>query len=249
MGASGERVVESSLDDVDPGPHDETHQEIDPIEILADQTTEQFHAEVPVELRDQCRSWPCPRSRWLQVVASLGDDVPHTAAWVGHISVEPRDDMQMEMPNGLARRRTGVESHVVPIGCVLRVEPSLDVVNEFKHCEPLGRRGFPPLGDEPARDHQGVTGADRETNPESRRRVRCSRPSRWDPGRGRPTCLVESSDCLVSSYWPTVRTASLTCLAAYSGSSCSQILITVQPASVENHVRFIVPFAVSLQLL
>ncbi len=44
MSASGERVVEPSLDDVDAGPHDETHQEIDPVEILADETAEQFDA-------------------------------------------------------------------------------------------------------------------------------------------------------------------------------------------------------------
>ncbi len=66
------------------------------------------------------------------------------------------------MPHRLARGCAGVEADVVPIRRVLRVEPSLDVIDEFEHRQSLGWRRLPPFGDEPAGDHQGVAGADRE---------------------------------------------------------------------------------------
>jgi hypothetical protein len=92
-----------------------------------------------VELREQggCRLSRCRRR--VEVVAEFRDDMSHASTWVGHVSVEPRDDVDVEVVNGLSGCCAGVESDVVPMRREFSVESSLDIIDEFEHREAKGR--------------------------------------------------------------------------------------------------------------
>lgn len=50
------------------------------------------------------------------------DHVPNTASRVVHVALEPRDDVHVEVHDGLSRRLTRVEPDVVAVGVKL-LEP------------------------------------------------------------------------------------------------------------------------------
>ena len=71
--------------------------------------------------------------------------------------------MYVEMINGLACCRSIIESHVVTVRLKLNIETTFDVIDQFKHRKSQGRRGLPPIRDNPTGNDQRVARADRET--------------------------------------------------------------------------------------
>jgi hypothetical protein len=58
--------------------------------------------------------------------------MPDSASGVRHVAGIPRDDVQMEMVDRLACGLAGVQSDVVPIRSVLRVESALERLHKVK---------------------------------------------------------------------------------------------------------------------
>jgi len=95
-----------------------------------------------------------------EVVATARDDVADAAARVVHVAAIARDDVHVQVHDGLPRGLTGVEADVVAVGAVAGVELRLDLVDEGEQRGALGVGGVEPVGDEAARDDEGVPGAD-----------------------------------------------------------------------------------------
>ena len=118
------------------------------------------------------RWWSCLRCSRGQVVPSRRDHMPHAPARVGHVAVEPRDQVHMQVLHGLAGGVSGVETHVEAVrardpGQHLRprgvVEEELtQVVDQFEDGCLLVAAGVPPMGHYSAGDYERVPGGDGE---------------------------------------------------------------------------------------
>lgn len=88
--------------------------------------------------------------------------MPHTSRRVGNVTVEARNDVQVQVLDGLPRRRTAVETDVVAIGAELDVQVALDDVEELEDGELLFAGRVEPLREHTARNDQRVAVGDRE---------------------------------------------------------------------------------------
>jgi hypothetical protein len=104
-----------------------------------------------------------------QVVGLAGDDVADAAARIVHVAAKPRDDVDVEVHDGLARRGARVEPDVVAVGRELVVELPLDLGDQGEHRRALVvGRGEPVRGHAPGHD-QRVPGGHREAIAERER--------------------------------------------------------------------------------
>jgi hypothetical protein len=84
--------------------------------------------------------------------------VAHAAPRIVHVAAEPRDDVDVEVHDGLAGGGAGVEADVVAVGGELVVEPALDLVDEGQHGALLVVSGAEPVGGHAAGDDERVAG-------------------------------------------------------------------------------------------
>ncbi len=105
-----------------------------------------------------------------QVVSARWDDVAYAAARVGHVAVEARDDVHMQVEDRLAAGRADVDADVEAVGD-LRMKTAQDRVagdrDRRGQLGLLGGRGLEPGRDVPARDEERVRGGDGEGVPEA----------------------------------------------------------------------------------
>ena len=85
--------------------------------------------------------------------------------------------MYVKVEHCLPSSRTRVEANVVAVRQELEIELALDLVDQFKQRDFLLRRGSPPVGKDPPRDDQGVSGADLECVPEGEGQLVARGPS------------------------------------------------------------------------
>ena len=133
LGAPVQRIHQAAVDLLKPGLHDEADQQVHAVEPRITQAPQQVVAQQPVLPVDQ-RIW---FRSGLQVVALARYDMPHAAARVRHITAVTRDDVDMQVPDGLPGGRAGVEADVVAVGPQLGVEPPLDLVDQGQDVGPL----------------------------------------------------------------------------------------------------------------
>ena len=169
-GTPVQRIHQAAANLLKPGLHDEADQQVHAIEAGITQASEQVIAQQPVLPIDQCIGF----CRGLQVVALARYHMPYPAARVRHITAVTRNDMDMQVPDGLPGGRTGVEADVIAVRLQLRVEPALDLVDQGQDVGPLSVSSLPPGSYHASRHHQRMSRADWETigNDECRT-VRC----------------------------------------------------------------------------
>jgi len=123
--------------------HDETDHEIDPVELVVAEATDELEQQAPVgDAVEQLGrrdggggglvlasvGWAGRGRR--QVVALARDDVADAAPWVGHVASVAGDHVQVQVLDGLTGGGAGVEAHVVPVGPVPLVEQRLHLVDQ-----------------------------------------------------------------------------------------------------------------------
>ena len=95
-----------------------------------------------------------------QVVAPLGNDVPHTAGRVFHVAAVSRDDVEMKMKHGLSRCFIDIDTDVETV----RLVPGEDLFScHVDGGDKLGFfliRGVEPGGDVAFGNEKGVAGID-----------------------------------------------------------------------------------------
>jgi len=133
-----------------------------------------------------------------QVVPAPGDDVAHPAARVIHVGGEARDDVDVEVRDGLPAGRVHVEADVVAVRSPRApLELGADLVDEVEDGELLLAGGVEPGGNLAPGDDQRVAMADRVavTNGE-RKLVGCH------PLRGGDLKEGEGTGGVTGAVWP-----------------------------------------------
>ena len=97
-----------------------------------------------------------------EVVAFAGEEVPYAAARVIDVAAVARDDVDVEVHDGLTGSFPGIDADVVAVGVELLIDLLLDDIDELEEGRALVGCGVEPSGDEAARDDEGVAGAYRE---------------------------------------------------------------------------------------
>src|SRR5688500_5867462 len=95
-----------------------------------------------------------------------GDDAAGAAAWVGDVSCEARNDVDVEVHHRLAGGLAGVEADVVAIRREFGVEGALDVGDGAPDLCLLDGQGFEVRLDVAPGDDEGVPGAHRVAIPD-----------------------------------------------------------------------------------
>ncbi len=105
------------------------------------------------------------RRFWSEIVGLGRDHMANAAPGIGDVAGIPRDDMDMDMGDGLAGGGAGIEPDVVAVGFGGEggVEVVFDGVDEIEEGGLFGGSGVEPGGDEPARDDEGVSRGDGES--------------------------------------------------------------------------------------
>ncbi len=104
-----------------------------------------------------------------QVVALAGDDVPHTATGVGDVVLVARDQVDVEMEDGLPRGFADVDADVVAVGVVAAGDQVSAAIEAGGDCRALVGGGVEPGRDVPARNDEEVARVHREGVPEGPR--------------------------------------------------------------------------------
>ena len=92
-----------------------------------------------------------------QVVSASDDHIPNSAARVWDVTGEAWDDVDVEMVDGLAGRRTSVEADVEAVGLVQLIDLGLNDVNELEDVGSLTRSCFPPVAELSTRNDECVS--------------------------------------------------------------------------------------------
>jgi hypothetical protein len=105
-----------------------------------------------------------------EVVALARDDVPHAAPWVRDVPLPARDDVHVEVMDGLPGRGPGVQADVEVLGVtVLAPDVLAGHQRSLGELRALGGRRVEPGGDVPLRHQERVPGRHRERVPEPER--------------------------------------------------------------------------------
>ena len=87
------------------------------------------------------------------------------ASWVGHVAEVARDDVDVQVEDGLACRLADVDADVEAVGPVALLDDGLCFVDGSSESGLLVLRGLEPGGDVPPRDDEEVAGRDGEGVP------------------------------------------------------------------------------------
>jgi hypothetical protein len=103
------------------------------------------------------------------VAALAGDDVPDAAPWVGYVAAVARDEVDVQVEDGLACGFADVDADVEAVGVVAAGEELSALVDGGCYGGSLLCRGVEPGRDVPPRDDQQVAFAHGEGIPEGPR--------------------------------------------------------------------------------
>jgi hypothetical protein len=157
-GATIEGIGQRLEQHVQARPHHEADDEVDSIELRSPEPAQQLQLQQAVLAVDET-DLPAAGGRALgQVVPLRGDHVAHPSPGVGHVTGVARDDVDVEVLDGLPCGRSGVEADVVAIGATFGVESLPDLVDERHEVRALLGGRFPPRRNQPAGDDQRVAG-------------------------------------------------------------------------------------------
>ena len=136
--------------------------EVDAIELRRLQTSRQFRAQSGIGATIQeCRPNNLDLALFmlLEVVPPPREHVPNSASRVRNVADIPRDDVNMQVIDRLARSGPSVESDIESIWLITLVEELLQIANQCHEVGLLDALGFPPGGYLAKRDDQGMSGA------------------------------------------------------------------------------------------
>ena len=106
--------------------------------------------------------------------------MPHTATRVRDVTVPARDDVHVQVRDGLARGGAGVEAHIPAVGGrrQLALEQSLHLCDQVEDRALFFKRDLEPRGDHAPRNHEGVPTGHREAIRDGKRQIVAGHPGR-----------------------------------------------------------------------
>ncbi len=102
-----------------------------------------------------------------QIVRLPRDDVPDATAWTGNIAAVARDDVHVEMRDGLAGRLTDIDADIVAGGLIPIVDQATRRLYSGEQRGSLGVRRVEPVGDVALGDGERVTFRDGKAVPDA----------------------------------------------------------------------------------